>query len=288
MNVKDKTAVVTGGANGIGAAIAEEIVARGGKAVIVDIDVDEAQKTAERLGPNASAVACDVTNGANIDAMADQVWSNTGGVDLVFANAGAGAGGALLEATEDLFDFVFNLNVKAAWLTCKAFANRMIKENRNGYLCLTGSEHSLGLQHAGAGLYTGTKHAVLGIADVLRAELPDTIGISVLCPGLTSSRFAEGRRHSNLPPEDPNMVAFAQAVMAKGMSAAVVAKAALDGIDREDFFIVTHANAHAAAEKRWQEIDAAFQKQAPPTGDVDKFSVNRVVSEVAKEMRGSE
>ncbi len=285
MDIKGKTAVVTGGANGIGAAIAEEVVARGGKAVIVDIDIDEAQATAARLGDGATAVVCDVSKGANIEAMAEQVWVNTGGVDVVFANAGAGATGPLLNVTEELFDFVFTLNVKAAWLTCKTFANRMIQENRPGYLCLTGSEHSLGLQHAGSGLYTGTKHAVLGMADVLRAELPDTIGLSVLCPGLTSSRFAEGRRHSNLPADPPQLVEFSKAVMAKGMPASEVAKATLDGISREDFLIVTHANARAAAEKRWQEIDTAFAEQAPPDGDVDKYDVSCVVGEVSKEFK---
>ncbi len=285
MDIKGKTAVVTGGAAGIGAAIAEEIVNRGGKVVIVDIDIDDAQSLAQRLGDNASAMVCDVSTGANIDAMADQVWTNTGGVDIVFANAGAGATGPLLDVGEDLFDFVFTLNVKSVWLTCKAFANRMIQEDRQGYLCVTGSEHSLGLQHAGSGLYTGTKHAVLGMADVLRRELPDTIGISVLCPGLTSTRFAEGRRHSRLPPDPPQMEAFAKAVMAKGMPAADVAKATLDAIAREDFFIVTHANARAAAEKRWQEIDAAFAHQAPPEGDVDKYDVTRVIGEVSNEFK---
>lgn len=287
MNVTGKTAVVTGGAAGIGEAIADEIVQRGGKVVIVDIDIDDAQNIAQRLGDNATAVVCDVSDGANIEAMADQVWANTGGVDLVFANAGAGANSPLLDAPEELFDFVFTLNVKAVWLTCKAFANRMIEAQRTGYLCLTGSEHSLGLQHTGAGLYTGTKHAVLGMADVLRNELPDTIGLSVLCPGLTNTRFAEGKRHSNLPPDDPGTVAFAKAIMGKGMSASDVATATLDAIAREDFLIVTHANARAAAEKRWLEIDTAFARQAPAEGDVNKYDVTRVIGEVAKEFKNT-
>ena len=151
-----------------------------------------------------------------------------------------------------------------------------------GQLCRTGAELSLGMQHAGMGLYTTTKMAIFGLADVLRAELPTTIGISVLCPGLTDTELHLSRRHGPLPQDPEPLLAFAAAVMSQGMAADNVGRAAVDGIERGDFLIVTHAASLPAAKRRYDEISAAFAAQAPWFPEAARYEVNEVIAEVGR------
>lgn len=279
-DLNNKVAVVTGGASGIGKAISEELVARGCRVAVIDIDQERAQQVASALGEKTKAWCCDMSDIQGFKKTATEIWNTYDGVDLVFANAGVGAGNPLLKATPEEFDFIFNINVKAQWLTCQIFANLQIDHQREGHLCVTGSEHSIGFQHAGAGLYTGSKHAILGIADVLRAELPENIHISVFCPGIVNTNFFDSKRHSNLPKDPEKSLEMSKAMMSKGMPAAQVAQAAIDGLLRGDFFIVTHGCSHKAAEKRWQEIDTAFSTQAPYTPESDQYLVTNVMKSV--------
>lgn len=280
MKVNDKTALVTGGASGIGLAMVRELAARGCRTIIADCDYAAAEKAANDLGQGVTAIAFDAADIASIDAMATQAWEETGGVDLVFANAGVSANAPLLEADAAAFDWTMNVNVRGVWATGKAFINKMIAAQRPGHFTITASEHSLGLQHAGAGFYTASKHAVLGLAEILRAELPETIGVSVFCPGLVETLLYDAGRFGVLPPAPEEMKAFGAAVMSKGMSPDVVAKAAIDGTQNGDFYIVTHATAFAAAEKRFGELQAAFAAQAPMSEEAKQYEVNKVVAEL--------
>ena len=286
MNVNGKTAVVTGGATGIGAALAQQLADRGCKVIIADYDIEGAEKTASGLGGGATAVKFDAADIGSVEAMAEKVWGETGGVDFVFANAGVSSGSPLLQATPEQFDWQFGVNARGVWATAKAFLNRMIEAGREGHLTITASEHSLGLQHLGNGIYTGTKHAVLGLAEVLRAETPETIGVSAFCPGLVATELHNAGRFGVVPDAPAEMKAIGAAIMGKGMSAADVAKAAVDGTERGDFYIVTHPAAFAAAEKRYQEIKAAFEAQAPMTEEAKQYDVNTVVASVLSELGG--
>ena len=98
METKGRTAVITGGASGIGAVLAEAMVADGGRVVIVDINKDAAEAHAARLGDAARAIACNVADVAGVEAMAGEAWNWLGGVDLVFANAGVSVARPLLKA----------------------------------------------------------------------------------------------------------------------------------------------------------------------------------------------
>ncbi|MBF2754227.1 MAG: SDR family NAD(P)-dependent oxidoreductase [Gammaproteobacteria bacterium AqS3] len=280
MDIEGRTAVVTGAASGIGLAIAGELIKRQCRVVIADWDGDGARKAAEALGENADAVRFDAADTASVEAMAEEVWRLTGGVDLIFANAGVSAGAPLLQAEAEALDWHINVNVRGVWATGKAFINRIIAEGRSGHFTITASEHSLGLQHAGAGFYTASKHAVLGLAEVLRAELPETVGISVFCPGLVETRLHDAGRFGVLPPAPEEMQAFAAAVMSRGMAPEAVAQAAVNGTANGDFYIVTHPSAFAAAEKRFAEISQAFDDQAPMTEDARRYEVNAVIAEL--------
>ncbi len=287
MKVEGKTAVVTGGASGIGAAIVRALISRNCTVIIADYEKEKAEALASELGGKASALQFDAADVKSVAALAEQTWSQTGGVDLVFANAGINLTGPLLQATPEQFDWIFAVNTRGAWATCKEFGSRMIENGREGHLVITGSEHSLGMQHSGAGFYTATKTALLGIADVMRDELPGTVGISLLCPGLTSTELYDADRFGVLPEGPAGAKDLGAKIMGKGMSAADVAEAAIAGVERGDFYIVTHAISYPPAEKRYEEIKAAFAAQAPLKKDSEKYSVPRVVSETLTELQGS-
>ena len=196
METKGRTAVITGGASGIGAALAEAMVADGGRVVIVDINKDAAEAHAARLGDAALAIACNVADVAGVEAMAGEAWNWLGGVDLAE------------------FDVTMGVNLKGVWATARAFAARMIDADHAGHLCLTASEHALGLQHPGNGFYTASKHGVLALGDVFRAELPESIGVSVLCPGLTATHMPDTSPAATGMSADERRSDMARAVMA--------------------------------------------------------------------------
>ena len=271
-----KSAVVTGAASGIGLALSEELVARGAHVLMADIAEAALAREAARLG--AAQRLCDVADPAAVERLAGDAHHLFGTVDFAFANAGTIINGPLADSTPAEFDFVYAVNVRGAWSTMAAFARLMRGQKHGGRICVTASEHSLGLQHGGAGFYTASKHAVLGLAEVFRAELPDKIKISAFCPGLVATNLADAVRPAGLPQPKESQRAFGRDVQAQGMAAVDAARAALDGVARGDFYIVTHANAHAAAKRRYAEIDAAFAAQAPVGTDADRYDVHRIVT----------
>ena len=283
MKIKDAKAVVTGGASGIGRAIAEELTRRGARVLIADIDGERAKAVAAEIGIGVVGAQCDVSDHASVVALAEVAEKALGGVDLVFANAGVNVSGPLLDATPEALDWQFAVNVRGTWNTIAVFGKRIRDSGKGGHLCLTGSEHSLGMQHPGMGLYTGSKHAVLGMADVLRAELPANMGVSVLCPGLVATNLHLSKQRSSLPQDDAGLLALAGALMARGKPPEEIGKAVVDGVERGDFFIVTHAIAFPAAKRRYEEIAAAFAAQAPWTDDAGRYDVNAIIPQVLQE-----
>ncbi len=280
MKLETARVVVTGAAAGIGKALAKQLAARGCQVVVADYDLDRATAAAREIGPLAHPVRCDVSEHASVEALAEQAYALLGGVDAVFANAGVSHSGSLIDATPEQLDWVMGVNVRGVWSTASVFARCMIAGGEPGHICITASEHSLGLQHTGGGLYTASKHAALGLGEILRAELPDSLGVSVLCPGLSNTELHLSGRVSPFGPGDPGSVAVGAAVLAQGMSADEVAQGAIAGVERGDFLIVTHAISFRAAERRFAEISAAFAAQAPWSEDGERYDVNRVVAEV--------
>lgn len=274
-----KTAFITGGASGIGEAIAKLVIARGGIAIIADINRSAVSKAGQDIG--AEAHVLDVADIAATEALAEALWRAHGGIDLVFANAGVSAGGgSLLQATEQQFDHLYDVNVKGAWATSAAFARRMVAENRAGHICITGSENSLGYLFKGNGLYNGSKHAILGIADVLRHELPDNITVSLLCPGLTATGLSGPTEESGLPQPPEHVRAFAKRVMARGQHPDDVAEKALRGTLDGDFIIPAISIIRDCAEQRWQDIEAGFAKHAPANDEEYKYLVMNVLKDL--------
>lgn len=276
-------AVVTGAARGIGRALATALLERGCRVVLADLDGDDALRAAAELGERAYGVGCDVRSYAEVDRLADTAESRFGAVGLIVNNAGVmpAATTGLLQAPSVDLEWVLSVNVVGVWNGCSAFGQRMVARDEPGWILNTSSEHALGMQHTGQGFYTASKSAILGLSDVLRAELPTHVGLTVLCPGLTQSDLWSARHRPEALGQDTlQLLPIAQAVMEHGMPAAEVARAALDGVQRGDPLVVTHQASRAAAERRCAQVLAAFDAQAPYDQDGPDYDVNSIVRRV--------
>ncbi len=257
-NFNGKVAVITGGASGIGFAIAQALVAEGARVAVADIH--GAEEAAASLGDAARGYRCDVTQRGDIEALAEAAWTDFGRVDLLFNNAGVMPGVApLTAASENDLRWVYEVNVFGAWNVCKVFVERFTAQGTPAHIVNTGSENSLCALGPMMAVYNSSKHAVLGFTDILRHELPDFIGISLLCPGVVKTNLAssvESRPEGFGGPEKNQL-----GDMTTGMEPAELARRCLDGVRRGDFFIVTHYATRYMAEERCNEVMQAFDEQ---------------------------
>jgi NAD(P)-dependent dehydrogenase (short-subunit alcohol dehydrogenase family) len=284
--LENTRAVVTGAASGIGRAIAQDLSARGAKVLVCDVNEAGLAETLATLGEGCAAHVCDVSDHAQVEALGEHVSAAWGGCDVLFANAGVIAPGRYTKMTEAEVNWILGVNIRGVWSTTAVFARMMEQQPEGGRICFTGSEHSLGFQHAGAAVYTASKHAVLGLAEVLRAEAPDKLSVSIFCPGLVGTALGGGERPDGLPAQQRNLDMSAR-IQARGMPVDEAARDAVDGTLRGDFYIVTHSHTVQAAEKRLAEMQAAFAAQAPWERNADRFEVNSVIAAVVAEIKNA-
>lgn len=130
MRLKDRVALITGGARGIGRTVAEGYAREGAHLVIADIEIAEAEKTAKSIGGGAFALPLDVTKKSSIDAMVAAIEAKTGGVDILFNNAAIFDMAPFGEITEASYDKVFSVNVRGLVFTLQAVAESMLRMGR--------------------------------------------------------------------------------------------------------------------------------------------------------------
>jgi NAD(P)-dependent dehydrogenase (short-subunit alcohol dehydrogenase family) len=232
--------------------------------VVADIDEESAQLVGDELresGIDARSVRCDVTDLDAVEAMAEGAWAHFDHVDIVVNNAGVipplrrTVNISALDAR-----WVLDVNVMGVWHGCSVFGRRFIAQGTQAWILNTGSENSLGIPHTGAAFYTASKHAVLGLSDVMRRELPDHISVSLLCPGMVATNLSGALAHRQERYGGPGPTG---AGMAAGMDPDEVGRRAVEGMRQRDFYIVTHPPVRELVEERTAEILAAFDAQAP-------------------------
>jgi NAD(P)-dependent dehydrogenase (short-subunit alcohol dehydrogenase family) len=203
-----KNAFITGGASGIGFAMAQAFLNEGMNVAIADVDADALAKAMTALsGSNARvlAVQLDVTNRSQYEEVAQQVEAELGNVHVLCNNAGVYRGGALDAVTYADWDWVMGVNVGGVINGLQTFLARMERHGEGGHVVNTAS--MAGLTTApGLGVYNASKFAVVGLSEALRKDLePKGIGVSVLCPGMVRTRILESERTRPAPfdVEDP-------------------------------------------------------------------------------------
>jgi len=204
MKLESKVAIVTGGARGIGAAIAERFAAEGARVVIADILGPEAAATARALGRDAIAVTLDVTRRASIDAMVEQVSAAAGRIDILVNNAAVFDLAPLLEITEESYDRQFAINVKGLLFTLQAVAARMVKQGQGGKIVNFSSQAGR-RGEALVAVYCATKAAVISLTQSAGlALIKHKINVNAIAPGVIDTPMwdlvdAQFARYENLP-----------------------------------------------------------------------------------------
>lgn len=182
MNVKDKVAIITGGASGIGAAMARRFAAEGAAGVVVaDLFGDRAAAVAKELGVNGLGIGCDVSKESDIQALVETAASRFGRVDIYISNAGVLGSWGGIEVANDIWNSQWNVHVMAHVWGARAVLPGML-ERGEGYFVVTASAAGL-LNLVEAAPYAVTKHAAVGFAELLRIAYGRRgIRVSCLCP----------------------------------------------------------------------------------------------------------
>jgi len=187
MQLEGRTAIVTGGARGIGRAICERYAAEGACVVVADLLRAEAEATAAAIaagGGRALAIAVDVTEQASIDAMVEHATRETGRIDILVNGAGIFDMAPLLEITRDSYEQVFAVNVQGLLFTLQAAARQMVAQGRGGKIINFASQAGR-RGEALVAVYCASKAAVISLTQsAALALIPHRINVNAIAPGV--------------------------------------------------------------------------------------------------------
>lgn len=285
-----RVALVTGAASGIGLGISRALARAGARVVLADKrgeKVAAAAAALEKQGFAALAAQLDVTDRAAWTALADRIERELGAVAILCSNAGVNFVGSAHEVTWEDWDFALGVNLGGAINAVHTLVPRMVAAEtarrkgggtdtsiRNGgHVVITSSVSGL-FTGGGAGVYTTSKYALVGLAEGLRGDLrPHGIGVSVLCPGPVKSELFESTeevRPANLaqtgsvPVVPPGVVRENTPIFTTAPDGDEIGRQVLEGIRRNDLYILTHAEIGPVLEAR-----AAALKRSLPAQPVD-------------------
>lgn len=247
-NMSGRSAIVTGGGSGIGAALVRALVADGAHVVVADTDVDAAQAVVDSL-PGAStgsvtgarAARLNVTDAAAVAALVEEVIGEHGGLDLMFANAGITWGGDTELLTLEQWNAIIDVNIRGVVHCVHAAYPHMIARG-SGSLVLTSSMGGL----SPAGLLTSyamTKHAVVGLGMSLRAEAAGHgVGVTVVCPAAVDTPILD---KGELGGFDGRRYYLDGQGVRRPLDPDALARSVLDGVSRNRALVIEPARARA-------------------------------------------
>ena len=248
---RDRVAVVTGAASGIGLALAERFAAEGMKIVMADVEADALERAAAALRGRAAAVLAtrvDVSKADDVERLARETYAAFGAAHVVCNNAGVAVIGAVHEHSLADWQWVMGVNLWGVIHGVRAFVPRMLAGGDEGHIVNTAS--MAGLTTAPfMSVYDVTKHGVVALSESMYKEFTATgapIGVSVVCPGLINTSIMRSSR--NRPPElaeegkaGPMAQAFGQGLadrLTGGYPPSEVAAQVFEGIRDQRFYVV--------------------------------------------------
>ena len=253
---EDKTAVKTGGASGIGRAIAQRCLAEGMNVVLADIEEKTLDETAVALGSDhperVMGIATDVCSEADLERLRDKTLQRFGGIHLLCNNAGVGAGAGMLDSSMNDWRWTMDVNLWSVVNGCRLFLPAMIDQDEDCHIVNTASAAGLTPYNPSVS-YTVSKYGVVALSESLHIEMKSLemrVGVSVLCPGFIKTRIMDSARNRPDHLQDAAEEGVADETNAAfeamrrhvdaGMPAEDVAIKVLDSIRAGDLYILTH------------------------------------------------
>lgn len=262
---KDRVAVITGGAGGIGMAMARAFAARGARVVLADLDEAALEHAAAELtnsGAQALGVPTDVTRLESVQALADAAVRRFGAVHIVCNNAGVATFGLIANSTHRDWQFTMNVNFWGVVHGVETFVPLLLAQGAGGHIVNTASMAGLvGMQWLG--IYSASKFAVVGLTEALQRELkPAGIGVSVLCPMIVATNINENSvrmRPQELRNEGEEVLLPSAAELKGGtIPPEEVGRRVVRAIERNDLYILTHPEQRKFLRWRAAKLDAMF------------------------------
>jgi NAD(P)-dependent dehydrogenase (short-subunit alcohol dehydrogenase family) len=265
-----KVAVVTGGASGIGRAMAERFAAEGMKVVLADIEEGALTRAESEMRAKGAAVASkrtDVSRGEDVEALAAFTIDKFGAVHVVCNNAGVGVGGVTWQQTVKDWEWVLGVNLWGVIHGIRAFVPIMLQQGDECHVVNTASGAGLHTRPWLA-MYCASKHAVVALSESLYHELALTgskVKVSVLCPAVVNTRIGESERNrpddlrdaagAGVPAQQMQAMEQAfRALLATGLAPEEVAGAVVEAIRDERFYIITHDETKGRVSTRLDDI----------------------------------
>ncbi len=186
MRLDGKACVITGAGSGIGRSIAIRFAGEGAAVLAADLNGAAADETISQIetagGTDSFAVPADVTSAEDMERVAERAADRFGRIDVLVANAGISAAGMLHETPPDLWDRVFDVNVRGAYLTCKAIVPGMIAQGRGTIIMMSSVIAAMGLPNRAA--YAASKGALLAMTRAMQVDYGRMgIRVNALMPG---------------------------------------------------------------------------------------------------------
>jgi NAD(P)-dependent dehydrogenase (short-subunit alcohol dehydrogenase family) len=263
-NLRGKVAVITGGASGIGTAVATRAAAEGMRLVLADIEEPVLEETARALsadGAEVLAVVTDVSDAGSVHELRERTLQHFGAAHLIHNNAGVGVGGPIWEVSEEEWRWIIGVNLWGVIHGINAFVPVLLEQGE-GHVVNTASVAGLS-STPGLGPYTATKHAVVAVSESLFKDLRSagaTIGVSVLCPAFVQTGIAQSDRNRPAwaPEHDPagaeERTSFIQAMVDGGIQPQTVADRVFEAVHDGTFYILTHPEVKPALALRHEDI----------------------------------
>jgi len=266
-DLKGKTAFITGGASGLGLAMAHAFGDAGMNVMLADIEeapLAAAVAELEERQIKAAGVICDVADRAAVEAAAAETVRVFGKVHLVCNNAGVGAGGRIGEVKPADWDWIVAVNLMGVVYGMEAFLPHVRAHGEGGCFVNTASMAGM-VSLPGMEPYTATKYAVVGMSEGWAGQLaPENINVAVLCPGFVKTRINQSGRARQARFGGPvvNAPTVGQSLVDSGIDPARVGARVLEAVLNDERYIFTHPDMRGVAQARFGAIMAGFDAAA--------------------------
>lgn len=270
-DLKGKVAFITGGASGIGLAMAEAFGREGMSVMLADIEEKALAAALEELRAKqirAEGVVADVTSRDSLRRAALETIAKFGKVHVVCNNAGVGAGGPMGQVAERDWDWVLDVNVKGVIYGTEIFMPLIESHGEGGHYVNTASMAGM-VSAPGMEPYNASKFAVVAMSEGWAVQLAaKNIGVSILCPGYVKTRIHESRRNRQADYGQAEPGAFlggegaADSPVLSGIPTGPVAARVVEAVKANELYIFTHPEFRPFVEARFQRILAAFDASA--------------------------